>query len=88
MRPDGRSHSLPYENTFRFLVPWKWLWYASGDIVPGIILAIGGIIVLFRKWGGNGARTGFFLIGCGKTEPVTGLFSIRKDTIRKGVLYL
>jgi hypothetical protein len=85
-RLDDGSHALSYENTSRFSPAWKWLWYASGDMVSGLILANGVNISVFRKWRKNGARTGLFQIGRRKTGPLQGFFSIGKDTIRRGVL--
>jgi hypothetical protein len=57
-------------------------------MVPGPILANGANISVFKKWRGNGGRTGLFRVGSGKTEPVSGSFSIKKAKIQGGPTFI
>jgi hypothetical protein len=85
MHPDGGSHALLYENTFRFYMPGKWLWYALGDTVSGLILANGVRIAVSRKGAKTEAVQGLSRSGPGKRSPYRACFRSEKLRDRGGV---
>jgi hypothetical protein len=60
---------------------WKWLWYALGDMVPGLIFAIGANIATFTERGIKGHQntpvTDFFRLQVPERSPYRGFLDGR-----------